>query len=177
MSTGTIAFRQVDWGDLVQHLAKCSTAMQQWSAHCLFTGWISHSCTATDCWAISTTDSENNQTANISPSPLFILLQQVHTTPCYMHSLKSTDINKCQLTGITCTHSKMFFFSLLITSWLCRFLSSQTQSNADRLFYTLCKRIQLYCDTAGLQIGYISNMTLQVLQKWVCNSIHSHIIT
>lgn len=30
------AFRQVDWGDLVQHLAKCSSAMEQWCAHCLF---------------------------------------------------------------------------------------------------------------------------------------------
>lgn len=51
-SIRAIALRRVDWGDLVQHLAKCSTAMQHWSAHCLFTGWISHSCTTTDFWTI-----------------------------------------------------------------------------------------------------------------------------
>lgn len=49
VSTRTFASTQVDCCDLVQHLAKCSsTAMQQRYAHCcLFTDWISHSCSLT----------------------------------------------------------------------------------------------------------------------------------
>lgn len=43
---------QVDCGDLVQHLDKCSTAMQHGRAHTLLLihRLISHSCITTDCW-------------------------------------------------------------------------------------------------------------------------------
>ena len=120
-----IAFRQVDWGDLVQHLAKCSsTAMQQWCAHCLFTGWISHSYTASDCWATSTT--ETNE----------ILPSNTHTTPpALTHSFKlhkSISAKVYAKVKLLPTHESQDY--CLTQKYVCSF--------------------QINCDTLCLQTGY-----------------------
>lgn len=152
VSIRTIAFTQVDWGDLVQHLAKCSAAMQQWSVRRFFTGWISRSCTTTDFWAISL-NSETNKTA-ISPFPFHFTTASTPPLPAlllYTHSLTPHKSISAKLQVLpTPTPERVF----LMKGCLCRFLSSQTQRDAYRLFWALCERIWLYCHATSLQLHF-----------------------
>lgn len=139
VSMRTFASTQVDCCDLVQHLAKCSTAMQQRSAHCcLFTGWISHSCTASDCWITLCT--ENRDTAGYPP-PLLLY----YTTTTSLHTLIQITINR--LAGITSDYCKEI---CLNKNWSCRFSNtkwSSKESHTKMTYICILKNLLSYDDT------------------------------